>query len=529
MSRRRITGLAVAMLALAACSSQEREKKQQEAAAAEKKLADTRAFHEGLEREKALLSKQLTEANAQADAALTAYNRTLAAAAYLAEQDGSGLKLDDAMRAARSGFQLEEAARKKDTGAITELASGLLESERPCVETKKEDSEESAAAEGESCGPCEVAPYEDACVGIPERLTEWPDWTCDAVTRSGEKQPPAVFCRATFEHLEPGQGEPSPYAKDDLSTDVAVVRIAFEHEGHLYASDWPEPAADLYHPRNSTGRAQCAATTQQNSCVHQCDVQFNRYEDPCVCQSEHNPYEYEGGEEVENDESAAGSEPYEVRQAREAAARAEAEAEEARKRAEEAAQEVSYRECLAACEPEVPEPPPTKDEDGNPLPPPAVHVKQAARLEASPAPGVFVVAVETRKLSAEGKELEVSTSSLVLEHSGLKALWMGGELPDADKLGALEQSFAFDEVLRQGDKVSLEPLPGMKGPMLVGLSSGSLTALRFSTTKGEEPVEVVEPWAVCPAMKAQPKRFPASFLEACANVPEGKVAGEVTP
>lgn len=522
----RITGLAVALLALAACNSQQREKKEQEAAAAAKKLAETRTFHEALEKEKALLSKQLSEANTQADAALTAYNRTLAAAAYLAEQEDNHLKLDAAMRAARSGFELEESARKKDTGAIATLATGLLESERPCVEAKKEEQAQ-AAEEGDSCGPCEAAPYEDACVGIPERLSGWPEWACDAVTQSGSKQPPAVFCRATFEHLEPAQSEPSPYAQDSLSTDVAVVRIAFEHEGHLYASDWPEPAADLYHPRNSTGRAQCAATTEQNSCVHQCDVQFNRYEDPCACRREGDYYE--GDEGGEDDESEARDESYEVREARRAAARAEAEAAEAQKRAEEAAQELSYRECLAACEPSVPESPPTRDEEGNPLPPPAVHVKQVARLEASPAPGVFVVTVETRKLSAEGKELEMSSSTKVLEHSGLKALWTGGELPAADTLSALEQTFEFDEVLRQGDKVSLEPLPGMKGPMLVGVSGGAVRAFRFSTTKGEEPVELLDAGDVCPAMKSQPKRFPASFLEACGNVPGGNVAGGVTP
>ncbi|MGZ3460860.1 MAG: hypothetical protein ACXU86_20425, partial [Archangium sp.] len=163
-------------------------------------------------------------------------------------------------------------------------------------------------------------------------------------------------------------------------------------------------------------------------------------------------------------------------------------------------------------------------------------------------PGVFVVTLDTRKLSADGKELDTSSSTLLLEDEGLVALWSGRELPDPDTLNGLRQDVAFDEVLREGRKPSLAPLPGMRGPMLVGLSQGIVVAARFSTAPHEEPVELLAARDVCAAIKSEPKRFPASYLEACGKVfgkqepapaaekeaekdagTSGKVAGEVTP
>jgi hypothetical protein len=536
MSRLRITGLVVALVALAACGSAEREKKEQEAAAAEKKLAESRAFRDGLEREKALLAKELAETTAQTDAVRTAYHRALAAASFLAESEGSSLSLDWDMRLARSGFQLEEAARKKDGKAIDALVNELLDGERPCVpaDDKKEDTEDPEET-GESCAPCEAAPFEDACVDVPERLSQWPDWACAAVARKDDGLPAAVFCSATFEHLAPASGEASPYSVEELPTEVAVVRAAFVHEGRLYASDWPEPSTDLYHPRNSTGRAECTATTEQNSCVHQCDVKFNRYEDPCACSDDHDDYDHVDDPE----DSEESDEPYEVREARRAAEAAEAEAEEARRRAEEAAEELSYRQCVAECEPAQSEPAPTTDEEGNPLPPVPASAKEMARLEATPAPGVFVVTVDTQRLAANGTALASSSSTLLLKSPGLVALWTGGEMPNADALTGFEEVVSFDEVLRQDGKVSLAPLPGRKEPALVGLSGGKVYAYGFSTVKGEDPVSELTAEA-CKAMESQSKRFPASFLEACRNQPppaaagddagtQGKVAGEVTP
>ncbi|MBZ4420357.1 hypothetical protein [Myxococcus sp. RHSTA-1-4] len=543
-------GSALVLLALCACGNPEREKQEQEAAAAEKKLAEAKSFREGLEQERAKLSQQINEVRAQADAAKSAHHRTLAAAAYLADLEGSELRPDGTLKAslqaARSGFLLEEATRKKDAEALHALATGLLDPERPCVEVKKEESEPQAEAEAEgegpdTCGPCEASPYEDACEEVPARLSPWPAWTCESLARTGDTLPTAAFCTATFGYPEPTSAGTSTYAVDDLPTTQEVVRIAFEHGGHLYASDFPSPTDELYHPPNTTGLATCAAETEKNSCVHQCDVRFDRYEDPCACgadtRGDLSTYDESHDDSEESDES------YEVRQARLAAEAAEATAAEAQREAEEAAKELEYQQCLASCEPATPDSPPATDEEGNPLPPEPVSVSRRAWLEASPAPGIFVVTVETRKLAVDGKELQSALATYVLEHPALTALWTGEAPPDADTLSALHTRFELEDVLRQEREVSLAPLPGMKGAMLVGLWQGQVSAFRFSSEKGQDPVMPLAPGEVCEALKKEPKRFPAAYLEACDGQPgpaaaapveadagtEGKVAGEVTP
>ncbi len=558
MSRSRITGAALALLALCACGNPEREKKQQEVAAAEKKLAEAKTAREALEGKRARLSQQLTETRAQTDAARGAYHRTLAAAAYLAEAEGSELRPDETLRAAlgaaRSGFLLEEATRKKDSQALHALATGLLDPERPCVETKKEESaEESAEAEAEAeeggCGPCEAEPYEDACKEVPGRLSPWPAWTCDAVTASGGTLPGAAFCRATFEYPQSTSVGESPNAVGGLATSQEVVRIAFEHGGRLYASDFPEPSDTLYHPTNTTGLETCAATTQQNACVHQCDVRFDRYEDPCACDQAPEMHDDDcgcgDGDEEESEESPA------VREARLASEAAEAAVVEAQREAEVAATELKYQQCVAACEPEEPEEAPTTDADGNPLPPEPDSVARTARLEASPAPGIFVVTVETQTRTVDGSEIETTSSTQVLEHTALRELWAGKAPSEADTLSSLQTHVQFEDVLREGDAVSLAPLPGMKGATLVGLFQEQVMAVRFSTEREEEAVQPLEPDVVCEAMKKEPKRFPAAYLEACDEPPapapapapavaapvpaeadagtEARVAGEVTP
>ncbi|NMO15616.1 hypothetical protein HPC49_02945 [Pyxidicoccus fallax] len=556
MSRSRSLGSALVLLALCACSNPEREKKEQEAAAAEKKLAEAKAHRESLEQERTKLTGQIAETRAQADAANSAYHRTLAAGAYLAEAEGSELKPDDVMqanlKAARSGFLLEEATRKKDSKELLALATGLLDSERPCVEVKKEEAPEQQAEaqaeepeESSDCGPCEAKPYEDVCEGVPARLSLWPAWTCESVASTADTLPAAAFCTASFEYPEPTSAGSSTYAQDDLPTTQEVVRIVYEYQGHLYASDFPSPTDELYHPPNTTGLATCAAETEKNSCLHQCDVQFDRYEDPCACDPTPDHHDDEGGCGCGDGEEDEPDETPEVREARLAAEAAEAAVEEAKREAELAAKELEFQQCRAACEPEQPEEPATTDEDGNPLPPTPAAVSRRAWLEASPAPGHFVVTVQTRKLSDDDKELESSLTTYVLEHRPLTALWRGGSAADsADVLTPLHTQFEFEEVLRKDDALVLDPLPGMKGPMLVGLSNGTVQAVRFSHEKGDdaEPVQALDENEVCEALKKEPKRFPAAYLEACEPAApavaapegsdagtEGKVAGEVTP
>ncbi|MCP3139130.1 hypothetical protein [Pyxidicoccus xibeiensis] len=554
MGRLRITGPALALLALGACRDKELEQKQQEVAAAEKQLAEARSFREGLEREKALLSQKLSETRTQTDATVAAYHRTLAASSWLVEPDAEARLdgLDASLRSARAGFLLEEATRKKDAKALHALVSGLLASERPCVEVPKQESEEGEGegdAEPESassCDPsCDAEPYENSCEDVPERLSQWPDWNCETLARTGEGLPPAAFCRATFEHPEPSDARESPHAINYLPTSREVVRIAFEHGGKLYASDWPEPDVDLYHPPNTLGLARCEAANGELSCTHQCDLKFGRYEDPCACTPGDDPDDFDHSDDEEVGETNESPDVYQARRAAEAA---EEEAADAQRRAEEAAQELSYQECVASCVPDTPMM--SDSEAGDSGEPTPARMTRTARLEATPAPGIFVVAVDTRTLAADGKELLKVSTTHVLEHTVLrsvKGLKPNEAPPDAVKLSSLTEHLEFDDVLRQGGKVSLAPLSGLKeqGPMVVGLFTGRVVAVSFPTDPEKDAVEMWESSEVCAALEKEPARLPAAYKEACAKKPEpppapavtapadagtdAKVAGEVTP
>jgi hypothetical protein len=517
MGRLGVGGAVVALLALAACgSSQEREKRARELAAAEKKVAEARVFNEDMEREKQLIATKLAEAQARLDEARAVYHGTLAGAAYLTEE-GNGLAMTWEMNAAREGFLLAEAARQKDKEAIVGLAARVLADERPCAAVADDEDEGRGG-----CGVCEVAPFEDACVGVATNNASTPNWSCATLARTGEGLPPAAFCTSTLEHPAPGTSVDSPYAERSLPTVLQVVRIAFTQGGRLYVSDYPQPESALYNPPNVEPLVECKATTARNECIHGCEVSYDRYQDPCACDTG-DEYDHDHDEEeTEDDES---DEPPEVTQARQAAAEAEAEAEAARKRAEEAQQEVAYQECLAACEPqsevEVDAP---EDENAETHVEP-VSTTVSASLEATPAPGVFVVSRVVRALSPGNDVMEEEQGTLVLKHPGLVALWRKQALPPSEQLGTLEVVGQLDEVVREGQKPSLAPLPGMEGPTLVGLSGGKVKAYAFKAQPGGEPVLELEPAAVCVALRAEPKRFPETFLKACPE-PAAAATGE---
>ncbi len=507
----------VALLALTACgSNQEREKQARELAAAERKGVEARAFNEGLERERKLLAEKLQEAEARLAEIRREHHATLAAAAYLS---GHGVPFDEDMRAADNGFLLTEAVRQKDQKAIGELAARALEDARPCATAAEVEGEDASA-----CGPCEVAPFEDTCADVETNVESSLEWSCAALARSVEGVPPAAFCTAALEHPAPGAGVDSPYSERRLPTSLQVVRIAFAHQGQLYVSDYPKPEPTLYNPPNVEPLVECKAETARNECIHKCEVRYDRYEDPCACETGDEPDDHE------HDDSEEGGEeddvPAEVREARRAAAEAEAEAEAARQRAAEAQEEVEYQECLAACEPEKEEVAESAEDDENAetrVEPDAAAV--TASLEATPAPGVFVVSRDVRALLNEKKEvLQQEKGTLVLKHPGLVALWQKKALPDSDTLGAIEVVGALDEVRREGEKPSLAPLPGMEGPMLVGLRGGKVKAYAFKTQAGQEPVVELDGAAVCAALRTEPKGFPETFLKACPE-PESKDAG----
>jgi hypothetical protein len=521
MGRPGVAVAAAVLLALAACgNSQEREKQAQELAAAEKKLAEAKAFGEDMAREKQLITTQLADAQARLDELRAAYHGTLAGAAYLAAEEGNGLAMTWEMNAAREGFQLAEAARQKNKKAVEGLAERVLADERPCVANEDEEGE----GEG-GCGPCDVAPYEDACTGVEKNTTSSPDWSCASLTATGEGLPPAAFCTSAIEHPAPGTGADSPYAEQNLPTELQVVRVAFVHQGRLYVSDYPKPDPSLYNPPNVEPLVACTATTTRNSCIHDCEVQFNRYEDPCACREYFEP-EHDDSEETEDDES---DEPAEVRQARQAAAEAEAEAQAARERAEEAQQEVSYQQCLASCEPSDEEETAEADPEA---PPDPVSTTVTASLEAAPAPGIFVVSRRVRALGPAQQVLKEEKSTVVLRHPALVTVWKKLAPPPSELLGSLEPVGELEEVVSEGEKPSLKPLPGKSEPTLVGLKGGKVVAYAFTAAQDSEPVKELDAAAVCPALRAEPKRFPEAYLKACpeptAEAPAAEPAAQAT-
>lgn len=508
------------LLVLAACgNSQEREKQAQELATAEKKLAEARTLGEDMAREKQLITTKLTEAQTRLGEVRAAYHGTLAAAAYLAAEEGNGLAMTWEMDAAREGFKLAEAVRQKEPKGVEGLAARVLADERPCVA----QGDEEGAGEG-GCGPCDVAPYEDACADVEKNTTSSPNWGCASLAATGEGLPPAAFCTSTIEHPASGTSVDSPYAEQGLPTALDVVRVAFVHQGRLYVSDYPKPEPSLYNPPNVEPLVACTATTSRSACIHDCEVRFNRYEDPCACQPDDGyEHDHDHSDEPEDEES---DEPPEVRQARLAAEEAEAEAQAASERAEEARQEVAYQECLATCEPSDEE---VETAEVDPeAPPDPVSTTVTASLEAAPAPGIFVVSRVVRELGPSQQVLGEEKRTVVLRHPALVTVWKKLS-PPTEPLGTLEEVGELAEVLSEGNKPSLAPLPGRSEPTLVGLKGGKVLAYAFSATQGSEPVKELDASTVCTALRAEPKRFPEAYLKACpepvAEAPTEPAAG----
>ena len=508
MVRFAVTGAVAALLALTGCggSSQEREKKEQEAAAAEKKLADGRAFLEQLEREKQLLTTKLAESNAKLADSRGRLRRTLAGAAYLAaERENGGLVLDVDMAAARDGFLLEDLAGEKDYESVTQLAVRVLDDLRPCVRERAEQA-------AEACPPCEVAPYEDTCIGVEKNRSSSPDWSCATLARTGEGLPPTAFCTSVFQHSAPAGNVASDYAERDLDTALQVARVAFAHNGQLHVSDYPAPSPSLYNPPNVEPLSACGTQTARNKCIYECQVEHKRYEDPCACEEPSPEPQPDPEEESEAyGETEDPEEPYEVRHARE-----NAEAEEAAYAEEQ--RELQYQECLSSCESggeiEVDDPEVPVTAEAPPPEPTSTVVN--VNLESTPAPGVFVVARELKVLGERQQVVETSPLTLVLRHPGLVSLWLK-KAPPAEALGKLEEVGRLDTVTTEAGKAALLTLPGVEGTALVGLLAGQVKAYAFNAKPGQEPVVALEPAAVCEAVRTGPKRFPQGVQDACAK------------
>lgn len=453
------TALALAAgLALAACNSaqkQEREQVEQQLAAVEKDLAALQSSLQALEKEKAALTTAVSEAESRHTEALTTLHRTQAAAAYLAELDPSPLPMTEELRTAREGWLLEEAIKSGDRQAVESTATLALRWRLPCEDTGE--------GEGESLGCSED--YADACASVSSHQVQQPSWECSLVPPAAEGSSPAAFCVDTYEHPATVGVEDSPYSVDNLPTTVSVVRVATLENGELSALDYPPPAPELYNPPNARERGECAIANQRSQCLVDCEKAHNRYTSPCA----EDYYQEPSEEEEEVDEEF------------------------------EAVQEAGFRECVATCESE-------HEAALEALKEPKGRASVHLRLESSPAPGLFLVTRQEKVLEAGGKVLRDDSSVLVLRR------------PDSSPLlGELKEVAELKEVPRKGQSLELARLPGVEGPVLVGLSKGKAAGYAL-TPQGE--ASPLAQQAVCKAVRAEPKRWAAALVAACGPEPE---------
>lgn len=387
----------LALMALSGCKSQKLRDVEAELAATRSRLATLETKRKELLAEsKRLLVERKTHAQ-QADEAELARNQVLAAGLVLGGQPiPDGVLLDDALRSKR--------------GDLGRLAATIVQRQLPCgSDTPAEDPQEG--------NPCEPPPLEDACVGVEPRIVQPFSWTCAETVAS-----PGLATVAVCKGAGSWPANTLPLAVFGERVDADVVRLAFEHRGRLVVADWPPPDLELYRPRNASELDACEATNSQEQCLRTCDERFGRLSS-CGDGWGDSPM---GEDDEENEE------PYELKQAREAAALAEAQAAEARN-------ELEYQECRAPCEVEATE------EDA------MSSVSLTLRKERFPGLFFFDVSIDGHD------DAGVSTRQLVLSFDELlEAKRDELELPEEDLVRGL--SVVFDtprlEKLESKDEVT---------------------------------------------------------------------------
>ena len=380
-------GLAVACFVLCAgCESKELLEARAELAATKGRVAALEKRRADLETKRQAHASSLELLAQQADQAELGRQPLIGALTALDEG-----KVPD-------GILLDEAIRAKDP-KLDALAAEIIQRQLPC------GAEDEPEAEEPGDWDCGHGPLEDACVGVEPRVRQAPQWTCtDFVSAPGF--PTAALCTGEAEWR---QGDyPGPSVTTTPEVDAELVRVAFEHQGHLYVQDWPPPSQDLYEPENAEELAACEADNEHESCIRSCDDKFGR--SGCGDDGYEGEYEEDGDEPPENPELAAAR-----------AAAAEAEREAAR-----AQEEVQYQECLDSCgggdgEPEV-----------APLPDAVSYT-----FKSSPAPGLFVLGVRARTHGDEGEKQD-ETHSVVLHAPRYVALATGTLAEKEDTVAPLE-------------------------------------------------------------------------------------------
>lgn len=326
-----------AVFAAQGCKSQKVLAVETELAAAKGRLATLEKRRQDLNAESRRLQVERKTFSTQADEAALAKERLVAAGLVL-----RGMPIPD-------GVQLDEALRAKSP-KLGELAAAIVQRQLPCADP---DAEQEDEATGPDCSP---APLADSCEGVDARTTQSLNWKCQAIVPT-EKGPAAAVCVANAELAE----SLYPLSAPALHVEGDVVRVAFEKSGRLVVADWPPPDLELYRPQNWAELATCEAENSHAQCVRTCDERHGRLAGGC---DDWGGDGDEGGGDGEED-----TEPYELRAAREVAARAEADAAQAR-------DELAYQECLAGCE---------TSEDAEPEPVSRVSLQ----YKRSPAPGLF--------------------------------------------------------------------------------------------------------------------------------------------
>ncbi|MFZ5442210.1 MAG: hypothetical protein ACOZQL_19535 [Myxococcota bacterium] len=459
----------LALMALSGCKSQKLRDVEAELAATRSRLATLETKRKELLAEsKRLLVERKTHAQ-QADEAELARNQVLAAGLVLGGQPvPDGVLLDDALRSKR--------------GDLGRLAATIVQRQLPC-------GSDTPADEPQEGSPCEPPPLEDACEGVEPRIVQPLSWTCAETVAS-----PGLATVAVCKSAGAWTASTLPLAVPGERVDADVVRLAFEHHGRLVVADWPPPDLELYRPRNASELDACEATNSQEQCLRTCDERFGRLSG-CGDGWGDSPM---GEEDEENEE------PYELRQAREAAALAEAQAAEARN-------ELEYQECRAPCEVEA-------TEEGGAL----SSVSLTLRKERFPGLFFFDVTIDGHD------DAGVSTRQLVLSFDELlEAKRDALELPAEDLVRGL--SVVFDtphlEQLESKDEVTYVgfdvPTNTVRAVTFSKAADGETRWLNRTETcqlVAERKLAQLEQY--CPA--ARPPAVEAAF-------DGGADAGEVTP
>lgn len=377
------------------------------------------------------------------------------------------------------GILLDEAMRAKDP-KLDALAAEIIQRQLPCGSDDEDEDGDPPDADW-NCGR---PPLEDACIGVEPRIRQAPQWTCtDFVTAPGF--PTAALCTGEAEWRV---GDYPARMVTTPDVDAELIRVAFEHQGHLYVQDWPPPSQDLYEPENADELAACAADNEHEGCVRSCDEKFGRI--GCGDDGYEGEYEDDGEGPPENPELAAAR-----------AAAAEAEREAAR-----AQEELQYQECLDTC----------GSGDGETELAPVPDAVSYA-LKASPAPGLFVLGVSVRTHDGDTEKTD-ETHSLVLHAPHFVAL-AGGTLTEKD-----DTVTALDEVLDVQHLQMGKPVDG--AVLLAGLGTKGVEGIRVAAD-GRQAPEALSSEEVCAFLSKQKGVAPA-LTQACAAPPATTDAG-VTP